>query len=134
MTGNQGKFSISMKVRDYECDMQGIVNNSVYLNYLEHARHEFLETVGLNFKTLLEKGIYLVAVQADQLYKRPLLSGQEFNVTCQMYPESKFKIRFKHEIYNERDELVLEGNMVVAAIDKDRKPVLISSFYQVVGA
>ncbi|RKX91588.1 MAG: acyl-CoA thioesterase, partial [Spirochaetes bacterium] len=26
-------FSIEFKIRDYECDQQGIVNNAVYLNY-----------------------------------------------------------------------------------------------------
>lgn len=31
-------FRIDLKVRDYECDLQGIVNNGVYFNYLEHAR------------------------------------------------------------------------------------------------
>jgi acyl-CoA thioester hydrolase len=39
-------FSLEMKVRDYECDMQGIVNNAVYQNYLEWARHEYLLSRG----------------------------------------------------------------------------------------
>ena len=34
-------FELKMSVRDYECDLQGIVNNAVYQNYLEHARHQF---------------------------------------------------------------------------------------------
>ena len=45
-------YEMEMRVRDYECDMQGIVNNAVYQNYLEHCRHEFLNEVGLNFEKL----------------------------------------------------------------------------------
>lgn len=34
-------FELEMQVRDYECDMEGIVNNAIYQHYLEHTRHEF---------------------------------------------------------------------------------------------
>lgn len=127
VTEDTTKFSIAMKVRDYECDLQGIVNNAVYLNYLEHARHEYLESIGLNFKKLVDRGIYFVAVQAEQIYKKALMPGQNFIVTCQMLPESKFKARFIHEIINEKLESVLTASMVIASIDKDRKPMLMGS-------
>ena len=35
-------YELEMKVRDYECDLQGIVNNANYQHYLEHTHHEFL--------------------------------------------------------------------------------------------
>ncbi|MBS0286742.1 MAG: acyl-CoA thioesterase [Proteobacteria bacterium] len=118
-------FKIALKVRDYECDMQGIVNNTVYMHYLEHSRHEFLNHIGFNWKSLIDKGIYLVAVKAEVEYKKALLSGQEFSVTCKLVSESKVKLKFVHEIYNEKNELILAGNMIAAFIDKDKKPIAI---------
>ena len=51
------KFKIDLHVRDYECDMQGYVNNAVYQNYLEHARHEYLQRLGINFAILAKQKV-----------------------------------------------------------------------------
>ena len=50
-------YELEMKVRDYECDLQGIVNNANYQHYLEHTRHEFLTSVGVSFAALHEQGV-----------------------------------------------------------------------------
>mgnify|MGYP000076768217 len=49
-------YELPMKVRDYECDLQGIVNNANYQHYLEHTRHEFLLSAGVSFAGLHEQG------------------------------------------------------------------------------
>lgn len=46
MTDHQ--FRLEFDVRDYECHMEGIVNDAVYLNYLEHVRHVFLKPSGID--------------------------------------------------------------------------------------
>ena len=56
-------FSIEFAVRDYECDIQGIVNNANYLHYLEHARHEFLISRGISFSGLHAEGLVAVATK-----------------------------------------------------------------------
>ena len=48
-------FVLDMEVRDYECDLQGVVNNSVYQNYLEHTRHKYLKSTGIDFAELAAK-------------------------------------------------------------------------------
>lgn len=91
-------FKLEMEVRDYECDMQGIVNNSVYQNYLEHARHVWLKTVGIDFKEFTERGINLVVVRAELDYKSPLQSGDRFTVGLTMVRESPLRFAFYQDI------------------------------------
>ena len=71
-------FELSMKVRDYECDLQGIVNNANYQHYLEHTRHEFLSSIGVSFAELHTQGIDPVVARINIAFKTPLRSGDEF--------------------------------------------------------
>lgn len=71
-------YQLQMKVRDYECDSQGIVNNAVYQNYLEHTRHEFLGANGIDFINLHSQGIDPVVARIDIQFKTPLRGSEEF--------------------------------------------------------
>ncbi len=71
-------FELPMKVRDYECDLQGIVNNANYQHYLEHTRHEFLTAAGADFARLHEEGIDPVVARINMAFKTPLRSGDSF--------------------------------------------------------
>lgn len=71
-------YEINMKVRDYECDLQGIVNNANYQHYIEHTRHEFLSSLGVSFARLHDEGIDPVVARLNMAFKTPLRSGDEF--------------------------------------------------------
>lgn len=71
-------YELEFKVRDYECDLQGIVNNSVYQNYLEHTRHEFLLENNISFDQLHQKGIDAVVARIEMAFKNSLRSGDTF--------------------------------------------------------
>ena len=71
-------YELKMKVRDYECDLQGIVNNANYQHYIEHTRHEFLTSTGISFARLHEEGIDPVVARLTMAFKTPLKSGDEF--------------------------------------------------------
>lgn len=80
-------FSLPFRVRDYECDLQGIVNNANYQHYLEHARHEYIRTVGLDFAELHAMGVDFVVAKLEMSFKTPLKSGDDFRVTVAMKKE-----------------------------------------------
>lgn len=91
-------FEIEMKVRDYECDLQCVVNNANYQHYLEHARHEFLESAGANFGELHKQGIDAMVARVEIDYKVSLTSGDRFAVRLNIQREGA-KLVFIEDIY-----------------------------------
>ena len=71
-------FELEMKVRDYECDLQGIVNNAVYQHYTEHTRAEYLRSRFEGMEALHEQGIDTVVARLEMAFKAPLRPGDRF--------------------------------------------------------
>ena len=71
-------FETKMEVRDYECDIEGIVNNANCLHYMEHTRHLFLKESGLSFAEMQNKGVDAVVARMNLQYKVPLQCDDEF--------------------------------------------------------
>lgn len=116
-------FELEFKVRDYECDLQGHVNNSVYQHYLEHTRHEFMLSIGLDFADLYRRGIVAVVARVELAYKTPLVSGDRF-VSRLRVEHQGVKYLFYQEIYRLPDEkLCLKGLITSTSIIKGRLAV-----------
>ncbi|MDU1890620.1 MAG: acyl-CoA thioesterase [Dysgonomonas sp.] len=71
-------YEYKMKVRDYECDGQGVVNNANYLHYFEATRHELMEKCGLRLRDLTEANIIPVVRNANINYRNSLRGSEEF--------------------------------------------------------
>lgn len=113
-------FELEMKVRDYEVDYQGIVNNSVYLNYMEHTRHEFCEQAGLSFADMHERGIDPVLRQAQIDYVSPLRSGERF-ASCLWIERRGPRFVFGQDLYRlPGREPVVKALITVACIENGR--------------
>ena len=109
-------FELEMKVRDYECDMQGVVNNAIYQNYLEHTRHEFLQSLGEDFDKWTQDGVFPMVSKATIEYKRSLRSGDKFVVTLNIERKG-IKYIFHQNIYRLPDyELCLKGEIEIVTL------------------
>ena len=109
-----------MKVRDYACDLQGIVNNANYQHYMEHSRHELLSKLGVNFGKLHEDGIDAMVAKITIEYKLPLRSGDRFIVGINLQRQGA-KIVFYQDIYRLSDgKLCTKGVVESICVENGR--------------
>lgn len=92
-----------MEVRDYECDIEGIVNNANYLHYAEHTRHLYLKKCGLSFAEMHRRGIDAVVARMNLQYKAALRCDDEF--VSRLYVEKAgLRYVFHQDFYRLPDE------------------------------
>lgn len=112
-------FELPMKVRDYEVDVEGIVNNANYLHYLEHTRHEFCESAGLSFRRMHLDGIDPVLSRVEIDYKTPLTLGEKFVSKLNLRRRGPIFI-FEQDIYKTDGTPVVLAKVSVACIENGR--------------
>ncbi len=111
---------LELKVRDYECDMDHVVNNAVYLNYLEHARHEFLSSLGIKFGELAKRGVSLVVTRIEVDYKASLTSGDHFVVQTSLTRNGRIRLQFNQRIYRLSDRRLMINAVVTGTALNER--------------
>lgn len=113
-------FKLDMKVRDYECDLQGVVNNANYQHYMEHTRHEYLESLGENFGAMHDKGIDAFVARVEINYRTSLRSGDSYSSYVGIHKKGP-KLVFSHEIYREPDHvLACTGTVDVVVVENGK--------------
>ena len=113
-------YALEMEVRDYECDLQGIVNNANYQHYTEHTRHEFLRAHGVSFAELHARGIDAVVARMQLQFKTPLRSADRFVSRLALRKEG-IKYVFQQDIFRLPDERPVLKSTVEAVCLVDGK-------------
>jgi acyl-CoA thioester hydrolase len=113
-------FTTRMAVRDYECDIEGIVNNAQYIHYCEHTRHLFLKECGLSFAEMHRKGVDAVVARMSLQYKAPLRPDDEF-LSCLNLTKEGIKYVFHQDIYRISDnQLCFRGKIELVCLVNGR--------------
>ena len=113
-------FSLEIKVRDYELDSEGIVNNANYLHYLEYTRHEFCEEAGFSFKAMEEAGLTPVVNRVEVDYKTPLKSG-DVMLSCLWIERKGVRFVFHQDIYNKATNKIAVSAVISTACIENGK-------------
>ena len=112
-------FTLEIAVRDYELDSEGIVNNAIYLHYLEHTRHAFVKQEGIPFGSLTSDGLIPVVRRMEIDYHTPLRSGDV--MLSRLWIERKgARFIFYQDIFRKEDGAPVANAVVtIVCMEKD---------------
>ncbi|MCX6244190.1 MAG: acyl-CoA thioesterase [Bacteroidetes bacterium] len=126
MTGKE-KHRTTLSVRGYELDSYGHVNNAVYLQYLEHARWQFMKDQGL-LEQVNAEGLFVVVVETQIRYVRESNLFDELVVETAM-AESKPYLVFRQKILNNKTGMTVARAVIKTIfVDDKRMPLDIPGF------
>jgi len=115
------KHAIQLIVRSYECGSNGHVNHAVYVNYLEHARVEFLRAGGFDYTALGEAGFGMVIARLEIAYHLPAYAGDALTIESEPIETRRASGSFRQAIH--RGETVLaEAKVTWCVVDRQGRP------------
>jgi len=120
------RLCITYKVRGYHIDTNGHVNNAVYLNYLEDARDDFLEHLGLSISGFLQQGVLVFLSEVRIKFHMPALYGDRVEVWGWLCELRRVKSTWKMELRRAgTGELLAEAWIRAAFLNADQRIIRI---------
>ncbi|MER5911167.1 acyl-CoA thioesterase [Streptomyces sp. NPDC001982] len=117
-------FSVRVTVRGYETDVQGHLNQAVYLNYAEHARWSLLQAAGVSQARLVGGGVGPVTLETTIRYRHELLAGDEVEVTCAFEWGEGKTFRIEQEVRKTDGTVAAEITAVGGILDLERRKLV----------
>jgi len=122
MNNSQNNHITTTSVRGYELDSYGHVNNSVYLNYFEHARWKMFRDLELNH-LVHASNILIVVTDIHIRYMREAKLYDEIEIRTKAVCDGPFLI-FKQKLFNTETGLALaRAETKTIFLGENRKPV-----------
>ena len=106
-----------IKVRYAETDQMGVVYHGNYAQYLEIARLEWLDALGISYKNMEENGVMLPVYHIDMTYKKSAQFDDLLKVVVTLRKLPTVRIIFDYKIYNQHNELLTIANTELIFMD-----------------
>lgn len=119
-----------IRVRYGETDQMGFSYYGNYASYYEVGRVEALRKLGTSYKSLEEKGVLLPVYTFSIKYLKPAYYDDELTIRTIVPEMPGARIKFLYETYNEKNELLNTGEVVLVFCDKSTmKPIPAPVFF-----
>lgn len=119
------------RVRTYELDSFGHVNNAVFLNYLEHARTEYLLQRGLSFTIFKKWNAFPYVVEVDIKYKAPAVVHDILEIRGEITSWRRVSFVLHYEIFNQtKNRLCAVADVTFGFVDRNEKLISIPAEFR----
>ena len=121
------EFKHEIKIYYEDTDSGGVVYYSNYLNFLERARTEMIESVGLSNKKLLEEYKTLIIVKSCNIeYVSPAKLEDKIQIYSSIESLGKASFVVIQNI-NKDDDLIAKAKLKLVTVNQEGKPAKIPS-------
>ena len=111
-----------IRVRYQETDNMGVVYYANYFIWFEVARTEYLRSLGISYRHLEEKGMYLMVAGASCQYKSPAKYDDVVRIHTWISEIKNSSLKFEYKLFV-FDKLIATGESVHVFTNKSRKPI-----------
>ena len=126
------EYECSLRVRSYECDVYGHVNNAVYLNYLEYARGEYLKAIDFPYQTAIDSGFGLYVARISIDYKSPAFPENELRIVTKAVKKGAVSGVLSQTIKRDED-IIATAEVTWAFVDAKGNPTRIPKEWDLSG-
>ena len=127
------KYYTPLKVRTYECDSYGHVNNAVYLNYLEYGRMDYLQQIGFDYNGLVNAGFYVYVVHVDIYYKMSAFFNEDLTIESEPVKLKSVSGTIHQKIVKKDGTVCAEADVTWACVTKEGRPSRVPPEFMVDG-
>jgi acyl-CoA thioester hydrolase len=109
----------SIRVRYGETDQMGYAYYGVYAQYYEVGRVEAMRRIGLSYREVEDRGIWMPVVDFSIQYKKPARYDDEVTVITRIETmPTGMRIPFTYECRNAGGELLNTGSVTLVCLEK----------------
>ena len=118
------------KVQYYETDKMGITHHSNYIRWMEEARVDYLDQIGLGYKKMEEDGIISPVIGVECDYKVSTTFDDRVEIDVKVEEFKGVKLIIGYVMTNiDTNEVVLVGRTKHCFLDKDSKPIILKKSF-----
>lgn len=116
------------KVQYYETDRMGITHHSNYIRFMEEARTEWMESMGMGYDEFESLGLTSPMLSVSCNYKKPTTYGDHIDIAIYIQDCAHLKIRAAY-VMTCSGEVVCTGESSHCIMDANGRPVSLKKSY-----